>query len=159
MELVTYPNERLRTKAYEVETFPPGFDTLGEIFLRIMRKHDGIALASTQLGHNFKMFVTDLPFPHSMIINPKWEPTPSGFQYARMEGCLSFPGWLAPVKRYDAIRATYQTPSGERVKLVLKELAAQVFQHETDHLDGVLMIDHLTEAQQATLDTALGRKE
>ena len=157
-DILRYPNDKLRCTSKELYTteglMAPGLDLVGERLYKQMIDADGLGLAAIQVGLDIRMFVTSLPFPHKIIINPKWEPTPSGFEYARLEGCLSFPGWLAPVKRFDAIKASYYNVEGKRVELIAKGLAAQVFQHETDHLDGVLLIDHLSEAQKATIEAA-----
>ncbi len=162
MKILQYPDERLRYPSKELYItkglMAPGLDLIGERLYKTMIAENGIGLAAIQVGLDIRMFVTSLPFPHKIILNPKWEPSPSGFEYARMEGCLSFPGWLVPVKRFDAIKASYYNVEGKQVKLNLKGLAAQVFQHETDHLSGILLIDYLSEAQKATIDAAIAAR-
>lgn len=156
MDIIKYPDSRLRHPSKElyvtpeIELMTPGLELLGENLYEIMKNANGLGLAAIQTGADIKMFVTSL-LHDKIIINPEWEPTPSGFEYIRIEGCLSFPGWLVPIKRFDAIKVKYYNIGGNLVNLILKGLAAQVFQHETEHLSGVLIIDHLTESQGATI--------
>lgn len=156
MDIIKYPDSRLRYPSKELYVTPemelmtPGLELLGENLYKTMKNANGLGLAAIQAGVDIKMFVTSL-LDDKVIINPTWEPTLCGFEYLRVEGCLSFPGWLVPIKRFDAIKVKYYNIHGSLVNLILKGLAAQVFQHETDHLLGVLMIDYLTEAQRATI--------
>jgi peptide deformylase len=133
--------------------------------LREMEAANGAGLAANQVGAKLSLFVTNKltgrfllangdkhdGWFDTIICNPTWKPTSSGFEYFVLEGCLSFPGWIVPVKRYDAIMAEYQTWEGKRVKVRLTEFAAQVFQHETDHLEGTSFLSRLTEEQRETI--------
>jgi peptide deformylase len=64
-----------------------------------------------------------------------------------IEGCLSIPGYVGEVERYDAIRVRAQDRYGKKIKLKVQGWTARIFQHEIDHLDGVLFIDRLTEPE------------
>lgn len=152
MDILKYPHKKLRWKRNRKLLMLPanGMDLIWNQLLETMISANGIGLAAPQVGLTYRVFVTSL-LHDKIIINPEWEPTPSGFEYIRIEGCLSFPGWLVPIKRFDAIKVKYYNIGGNLVNLILKGLAAQVFQHETEHLSGVLIIDHLTESQGATI--------
>jgi len=136
---------------------------------------NGIALASTQVGERARLFVVKksvfspvnpeegekgdeflvflnpkivdtygLEKTYSVIVNDKGE------QEEFMEGCLSFPDLYGPVKRWLKVQAEWHEPSIKNLKLKIKNstlegLPAVVFQHELDHLDGILFIDHLKE--------------
>ena len=150
MEIIKYPDKTLLTPTKVVEIFDGSPWLLGKKMLGVMKAQNGAGLAANQVGYDLRLFVTS-ELEDDIIVNPSWEPTISGFDYPRVEGCLSFPGWLVPVKRFDAINAQWQDIAGNKKQLILRGFAAQVFQHETDHLDSVLMIDHLTKQQQRTL--------
>jgi peptide deformylase len=75
------------------------------------------------------------------LINPVI--TEQGGEVTAEEGCLSIPGIFAPVKRAEWVRLEAQDPEGKAVTLTARGLRARVFQHEMDHLDGVLFIDRL----------------
>lgn len=117
---------------------------------RLCKEYGGLGLAANQVGlrENF-FFVSNkvrlLPnYPGALlVINPTWEVHRDGRQYtAEREGCLSLPRRLFDVERYSKITATWDDTSGSRVKpRTLSGLAAQVFQHECDHLKGVLLTD------------------
>lgn len=156
MKTLKYPHKSLTTPTVEITDFGMDIARIGNEMLSHMKAENGLGLAANQVGINLRLFVTTSPndigkWPDSIVCNPKWKPTPSGFEYARVEGCLSFPGWLLPIKRYDAIIAEYDTALGDKRKIILHGLAAQVFQHETEHLNGELFTKHLTSAQQQTL--------
>jgi peptide deformylase len=158
MKTVKYPNKILTTPTDKIIAFGIPLTRLADKMKSHMRSENGMGLAANQVGIGLSMFVHEKPnwvqgrwIPNSIVCNPTWKPTPSGFEYARVEGCLSFPGWLMPVKRYDAIIAQYQNALGRKIKCVLHGAAAQVFQHETEHLNGELFTKHLTLEQQETL--------
>jgi peptide deformylase len=109
-----------------------------------MKKEDGVAIAAPQLGIHKRFFVADRGvLPHAAIINPTWKPAENSFLNPVQEGCLSFPGILLTVDRWDTIEVEYQDLDGQSHEALLSGFSAQVFQHETDHLDGILMVDRL----------------
>ena len=150
MQILKYPHESLITKTKPITEFEPYITLLGSELLRLMIKGDGIGLAANQIGFNLSIFVSSV-LPDHIICNPSWKPTPSAFDYDVVEGCLSFPGWLVPIKRYNAIFAEYYTFCGKKVNTVFRGLAAQVFQHETAHLNGLTIMDFITKAQKRTI--------
>jgi len=156
LKILRYPHKVLRTKTDEVEKFTQSLQEISEEMIDEMIRNGGVGLAAPQVGLNLRMFVSNQIEPY-VFINPQWRPSPSGFPYLIIEGCLSFPGWIIPVERYDAILIEYDKLDGERVKGRLKKFQAQIFQHETDHLDGKLIVDHLTKAQQKTINNAFRR--
>lgn len=158
MKILKYPNKKLRTVCKPVINFDSKLMEVGNKLLKLMVAHNGVGLAANQVGLKQKMFVSRL-ISGIMICNPSWEPTISGFDYTVAEGCLSFLGWLVPVKRYDAILAEWQDCHGVKIKTRLTGLVAQVFQHETNHLNSILMIDHLNPAQKKSIENQLTRSK
>jgi peptide deformylase len=105
----------------------------------------GIALAAPQVGHAVRMFVIRPSCArrfgmHHVIINPSWRPASQ--KARRREGCLSFPGVFVDKQRHPAIVAEWTDHAGKhRKKTITDPLLAQIFQHEVEHLTGVLLTD------------------
>lgn len=148
MELVTYPDERLRHRCKRVTAKDrKSLAKLAREMYPFMLEHDGAGLAAPQVGVSAKFFVIKeglLPFKHRAAVNPRWLPTASSKEYSAEEGCLSFPGLFLEVRRYTQIQVEYEDWRGRMYQSVLEGFAAQVFQHEVDHLNGKLMTDHFT---------------
>lgn len=145
LNLLTFPHKKLVQKSRKVVDFSrirPIISTM----LRIMKKEDGVAIAAPQVGLHKRFFVADRGvLPHVAIVNPKWKEAEDSSLVPVHEGCLSFPGLLITVDRWDSIDVEYQDLDGESHQTRLSGFSAQVFQHETDHLDGVLMVDRLND--------------
>ena len=144
LKLVKYPDKRLRKKCEEITTFDAKLrDTVVDM-CHVMCRNQGAGLAAPQVGLPVRMFVMDEDLgPHVAICNPSWEPEEDAKLYGATEGCLSIPGLFLTIDRWDKIKVKYQDVCGESHSYVLNGFAAHVFQHETEHLDGILMIDHL----------------
>ena len=113
---------------------------LADSMLSLMREHNAIGLAATQIGHSRRIFVMCISGRTRLCFNP--EITESSTVLADYdEGCLSFPGDQCTIVRPDWIRVRYQDPSGEVIEDTLVALEARCFQHELDHLDGITMWD------------------
>jgi peptide deformylase len=134
----------LRTKARPVVAFDDSLRRLAEDMLDTMRAAPGVGLAAPQVGHDVRMFVFDSGERSGAVCNPEvvWlsEETQDG-----EEGCLSIPDVYFPVIRAMHCRVQAQDVSGQPLTLEGSGLEARIFQHEIDHLDGVLFVDRLTE--------------
>ncbi|MBE2222534.1 MAG: peptide deformylase [Anaerolineae bacterium] len=156
LEIVTLPNAILRQKVRPVTQFDDELQTLIDDMIETMRSANGVGLAAPQIGENRQLAVIEsLPeydeddneIPDSrdlfVIVNPDivWNSrdTEDG-----IEGCLSIPGYLGEVERPLSIRVRAQDRYGKKIKLKLGGWTARIFQHEIDHLNGVLYIDKLT---------------
>lgn len=113
---------------------------------QLCRKHGGIGLAANQVGLRENLFLIMpsaklLPGKSpELCINPRYTPTPDAVQYKASEGCLSLEkGKQYPVMRWNRIVATWTNVQGHEVTRTLSLLAAQVFQHEYDHLLGITL--------------------
>lgn len=159
LDIVNLPNPVLRQDTQPVTKFDDDLQQLIENMIETMREAQGVGLAAPQIGQPLQLSVIEtLPktdddgneIPDSrdlfIIANPKitWE---SRKQVSGVEGCLSIPGYLGEVDRAEAIRVTAQDRYGKKIRLRLKGWTARIFQHEIDHLHGVLYIDKLTEPE------------
>jgi len=113
----------------------------------IMYKAKGIGLAANQVGILKRFFIMDVSQKEGknkleVYINPEIVSTEGETIYE--EGCLSIPGYFAPVKRYAKIYIKAYDIDGNLIERELDEISAIVFQHEYDHLDGILFIDRLS---------------
>lgn len=139
-----------------VTRFDNGLQTLIDNMIETMREANGVGLAAPQIGRNMRLAVIEsLPkedddgneIPDSrdlfVIVNPEivWR---SRKMAKGVEGCLSIPGYLGEVERPDGVRVRAQNRHGKKIKLKLGGWTARIFQHEIDHLNGVLFIDKLT---------------
>ncbi|GAB4282664.1 MAG: peptide deformylase [Candidatus Promineifilaceae bacterium] len=156
LDIVTLPNEVLRKKAQPVTKFDDDLQTLIDNMIETMRHAHGVGLAAPQVGIPLRLAVVEtLPDTDEegndiegtrdlyVIVNPEIVWT-SREMVSGIEGCLSIPGYLGEVYRYTEIRVRAQDRHGKKIRLRLKDWDARIFQHEIDHLDGVLYIDKLT---------------
>lgn len=147
-KIIEYPEPLLRLKAKEVDVFNDELKILVEDMAETMWDAPGIGLAAPQVAQSIRVIVVDITEPdeeekHYMaLINPEIIEH-EGTQVDE-EGCLSVPELTAQVQRYKKITVNYQTESGETKQLIAEDRFAVVLQHEIDHLDGVLFIDHLS---------------
>ncbi|KAF0724050.1 hypothetical protein AaE_009818 [Aphanomyces astaci] len=117
----------------------------------IVGEHQGLGLAGPQVGVNQRFFLMiesipqddDTPFTYEAVINPVIN-SKSAAVTKDFEGCLSFPGYQGVVSRAEVIDVTYTTLDGRKIEnRTLANLHARVFQHELDHLDGVMFLDKI----------------
>jgi peptide deformylase len=150
MQILHYPHPALRWKSTLVTRIDQELrDTVREMF-DLMYASEGIGLAANQVGLPYRVFILNLTADRSeqdeehVFINPEIIRR-KGSQEAE-EGCLSFPKLYHPVKRFEQIVVEAFDLDGNGFELTIDELGSRAIQHETDHLDGVLFIDRLTDA-------------
>ena len=138
-----YGDPVLRRRARAVESVTPELRTIVADMVDTMYDEVGLGLAAPQIGVSLRlMVVADAENREARtLINHVI--TEQGGEVTAEEGCLSIPGVFAPVKRAEWVRLEAQDPEGKAVTLTARGLRARVFQHEMDHLDGVLFIDRL----------------
>lgn len=145
LEILEFPDPRLRTRAKPVTVFDEALGQLVDDMLETMREANGIGLAATQVNHHVQLLVLDVSEAHDdprVYINPKIV-TRTGEQVCE-EGCLSVPGIYANVKRAESIRVEAQDRHGIVFQEDVDGLHAVCLQHEMDHLDGKLFVDYLS---------------
>lgn len=145
LELVLYPDPILRRAAQPLERVDDEVRAVVEQMFTLMHRHDGVGLAAPQVGLPWRLFVanpTQDPDNDRAFINPIITPldTSTG---PHDEGCLSLPEIRAQITRPLAVRIEALDQHGEPVTMEDADFAARVWQHETDHLDGVLILDRM----------------
>jgi peptide deformylase len=148
MPILLVPDSRLRTRARAVGAGDSGaVRDLAPRMLAAMYRAPGIGLAAPQVGVGLRLAVIDLqkdekPDP-VVLVNPEIVAA-SGELATREEGCLSLPGQYADVTRPARVKVRFQDLAGARREVEADGLLAACLQHEIDHLDGVLFVDHLS---------------
>ncbi|XP_044466953.1 peptide deformylase 1B, chloroplastic/mitochondrial isoform X1 [Mangifera indica] len=149
LKIVKYPNPILRARNKRIVTFDDNLKKLVDEMFDVMYKTDGIGLSAPQVGMNVQLMVFNPVGERGegediVLINPRVN------KYSKKkvlfnEGCLSFPGIYADVQRPEAVKIDAQDINGARFSFNLSGLPARVFQHEFDHLEGILFFDRMTE--------------
>ena len=145
LSILEFPDPRLRTKAKPVANVDDRIRTLAANMLETMYEAPGIGLAATQVGEPIRLIVIDISDDHStplVFINPTLSDL-DGEQEAS-EGCLSVPGFYEPVTRAERVRVHALGLDGAEFELHAEGLLAQCIQHEHDHLEGKLFVDHIS---------------
>lgn len=153
MQLTLYPEPVLSRRASVVPD-PREIPRWVDAMVRIMKENDGVGIAAPQVGMSERFFVTALPREEvRLFVNPEITER-SGRTVRSEESCLSLPGITADVKRHAWVTVRYFDGAGNAQETTARGLLARVIQHEVDHLNGVLFIDHLPPKRRERL---LGR--
>jgi peptide deformylase len=148
-----YPDAALKLKAYPVEQFDDELRRLVERMKHLMRDASGVGLAATQVGILQRLFVFHASEDDEAVavVNPEIVERSTETDVDD-EGCLSIQGILVPVERSVNVTVVGRDEHGKDVRYELEDVYARAAQHETDHLDGVLMLDRTTpEARREAL--------
>ncbi len=140
LEMRTFGDPILKTRAAPVEDFDEPLRRLAEEMLATMREQEGVGLAANQVGRLKRILVAALEDDEYVVVNPvikaAAETTETG-----SEGCLSIPGIQVEVERPVAVTLSGKDASGRPIRIEAEGLLARIFQHEVDHLDGVTILD------------------
>ncbi len=154
MDIVIYPDPRLRRKNSPVTQFDATLaDTVRAMF-QTMYATQGVGLAAPQVGINQKLLVfnpsgkAEDAAQEVVLCNPKLIHKSKQSEEGQ-EGCLSFPEITGQVLRFVEVKVQAQDLSGQEFELELEGWEARIFQHELDHLDGILFIDRMTPASRS----------
>jgi peptide deformylase len=139
-EIRTFGDPVLKSRATPVKDFDESLEHLAEEMMRVMREAEGVGLAANQIGRLKRIFVAFHEDEQYAIVNPEIE-VRSETTEKDIEGCLSIPETRVEVERPTSVTVSGQDPSGEPVRVEAEGLLARIFQHEIDHLDGVLILD------------------
>jgi peptide deformylase len=143
----TYGDPVLKTKAAEVTDINGKIARLvDDMFDTLYDSDSGIALAAPQIGVQKQIFVWDVDEEQMAIINPQIVETSGEWVYD--EGCLSIPGLYVEMLRPNHVLVRGYTVEGDEIEIEASELMGRLFQHEIDHLNGVLMFDRMTPEQR-----------
>lgn len=140
LEVRTFGDPVLKSRAAPVETFDEPLTRLAEDMLETMRAYEGVGLAANQVGRLKRILVAALEDEEIVIVNPVIEDK-SDERKRDSEGCLSIPEIQVDVERPVAVTVSGQDLTGQPVRLEAKDLLARILQHEIDHLDGVVILD------------------
>lgn len=145
--IVKYPESVLLKKAQPVTEFNADLKKLADDMFESMYAAEGIGLAAPQIGISKRMYVVDLsvgknPEERLVLINP--EIIEKEGKQTEEEGCLSLPDIRDKVNRHFHVRMRAQDVDGKWFEIDGEELLSRAFQHELDHLDGILFIDRLS---------------
>jgi peptide deformylase len=146
-EIRTYGDPVLKTKAQQVSEINGKIARLvDDMFDTLYDSDTGIALAAPQIGVQKQMFVYDIGDGPATIVNPRIEESSGEWVYE--EGCLSIPGLYVEMIRPKEVLMSGWDLDGNEVSIEADEVLARLFQHELDHLHGVLMFDRMTPDQR-----------
>ncbi|MDO8461335.1 MAG: peptide deformylase [Deltaproteobacteria bacterium] len=165
LKIVKYPDPVLKKKSLPVSKIDRETGRLLDDMLETMYDAPGVGLAAPQVGISQRILVVDVgqlegeerrPDPKA-IINPEiihregkiiWE-----------EGCLSLPSLIVPVERSAKIIVKALSREGKEIQILAEELLAVAFQHEIDHLDGILLVDHISRLKRDLYKKKLEKNE
>lgn len=161
LPIVTYPNPVLRERATHVDEITPEIQRLVDDMAETMYAAPGVGLAANQVGVLKRVFVIDIanddePSDLYVFINPQILEKEGQIEWT--EGCLSFPGVSESLQRADRVRVTALDREGNAFELEASGLLAVAIQHENDHLDGQLLIDHLGPVRRRLVQRKMGKR-
>jgi peptide deformylase len=160
LEILQYPDPRLNTPAQRVEKIDASTRKLIDDMVETMYAAPGIGLAATQVNVHQQILVIDVSEDRSdlrVFINP--EITRREGMAVNQEGCLSVPGVYDNVERADSVTVTALDRNGSRFTLNASGLLATCIQHEMDHLQGKVFVEHLSELKQNRIRAKIKKRQ
>jgi len=154
LDILTYPDPRLRTVAKKVEKFDKSLQELSENMLYTMYEADGIGLAASQVDMHIRLIVMDISETRDepmVFVNPEVEILENKSHFSFKEGCLSVPGFYEEISRPDKIKLSWQDVDGKSHTSFPEGLLTVCIQHEIDHLEGKLMVDYVSRLKRERL--------
>lgn len=140
-QIVQYPDPILREKAREIRKITPQIERLAMNLVDTMRMSGGVGLAAPQIGVSKRMIVVEDPEKNPIVlINPEIVKL-EGDKETAEEGCLSVPGVWGEVERRVSMTVRGYNLEGKSVAYLVEGFTARAFQHEIDHLDGIVFLD------------------
>lgn len=162
-KVIIYGHPTLRKRAETITVFDDELREFAREMFATMEDYEGIGLAAPQVDRSIRLLVIGLPEEETenvfymAIANPVIK-EPTG-EWEMEEGCLSIPEIRDHVTRPEAITLEYDTLTGEHKTMKASGMLARVLQHEIDHLNGILFIDHLSPVRRTLLSGRLKRLE
>ena len=157
LDILTFPDPRLRKKAQPIERFDENLKDMAKKMLHTMYADKGIGLAATQVNYHERLIVIDISENQDepiYIVNPSYEVLDSSPESSK-EGCLSIPTFQQEVLRPKKIELSYQNLDGEPQKLTAEGLFGYCIQHEIDHLNGKLIVDYASSLKRSRIKAKL----
>tara|TARA_B110000014_G_C20035575_1_gene537974 strand:- start:313 stop:810 length:498 start_codon:yes stop_codon:yes gene_type:complete len=152
LEILKYPDKRLRTIASPVQEVNSEIKKQVKDMFETMYAAPGIGLAATQVNFHQRLIVIDISDEGNeplCLINPEIMQKNGEIEYE--EGCLSVPNYYESIKRANEIKVSAQNELGQIFEIEADEMLSICIQHEMDHLNGILFVDHLSKLKQKRL--------
>ena len=165
--IVTLPEPVLRKKAHKITVFDKELQTLIDDMIETMREAPGVGLAAPQVGVSERLVVVeyavddeveDSPSKLYVIVNPEIV-EPSEEMTTGMEGCLSIPGLVGEVERHESLTVKGLNRRGKPIKVKASGWLARIFQHEIDHVEGIVYTDRATKVWKPSEEEAKAIKD
>ena len=161
LDIFTLGDEVLRTENKKVTVFDDALRMLVDAMFDTLVEADGVGLAAPQVGVSERFFIVDLRRGENsryVFINPEILET-SIEECPYEEGCLSIPGLYHEVMRPQKVKVQAQDLSGKHFTIEADGMLARVIQHENDHLNGILFIDHLDENDRSRMEKLFHKRQ
>jgi peptide deformylase len=142
LEIKKYPDPILKKKCDEIKEITPEIKELIFDMMETIKKNQGIGLSAPQVGVLKRIIIIETKDGPKVFINPEIFKK-SKEQEIEEEGCLSFPGLYLKIKRAREVLLKAKNIDGKDLEIQAKGILARIFQHEIDHLEGILFIDYL----------------
>jgi peptide deformylase len=146
LEIRRYGDPVLREAAKDVEEIDGRLASLAAVMIETMHAAPGVGLAANQIGVAKRMFFYDAGDGPMTVINPRILEADGEFTYT--EGCLSVPGYAWDITRPDRVHLVGLDLDGNQLSIEASEFEGRIFQHEVDHLDGILLVERLDPDQR-----------
>ncbi|TLD82937.1 peptide deformylase [Helicobacter sp. MIT 11-5569] len=164
LEVITYPNPLLRQISKPVEVFDEELHTLLDGMYEVMLVKNGVGISAIQVAKPIRALLICIPDEEGNqhkedlleVINP--EIIEKDGEIIFSEGCLSVPEFYEDIKRYSRVKVVYQDRFGKKHEITAQDYLAVAFQHEIDHLNGVLFVDKLSIVKRKKFEKGLKQK-
>ena len=144
--ILTADDPILRERTKRVSTYDASLHRLLDDMLETMRDAPGVGLAANQVGVPLQVAIIEVDTKVTELVNP--EVVKASGEQLDWEGCLSIPGYVAETGRFAKVTVKARDRNGREIRVKGDELFARALQHEIDHLNGVLYIDHLDSLEE-----------
>ena len=163
LKLFYHPDPLLRKVSVPVSEITDDIRSLAADMAETMYRSEGIGLAAPQVGKSIRLITVDVTGPERReglmtLINPTLTPIPDAGFVEGEEGCLSVEDYRAKVKRHAKVRLSALGLDGKPLEMEAEGMLAVCLQHECDHLDGKLFIDHLSRLKRSMYEARLRKK-
>ena len=158
LNILEFPDPRLRTKAKPVQEVTDLHKEIIDDMIHTMYESKGIGLAATQVDFHERILVIDISEDRNdpkVFINPKIKVLDNDKMFTYQEGCLSIPGFYEDITRPERIEVNYLDKDGKKQTIKPDGLLAVVIQHEVDHLNGILMVDYISNVKRERIKKKL----
>ena len=161
LKIRIWPDPDLRIVASLVTNFGHGLQQIVGNMAETMYAHKGAGLAATQVGIHQRIFVMDVSKDQTKLeifINPQILSKSEERILMKDEGCLSFPGILESIHRHEWVKGTALDSEGTPFAFYYKDFGAQCIQHEIEHLDGKVLVDHFSRPKRRFIEKVLRKR-